>query len=102
MAKQKKGRQVVMYPHHQIPAAPQPQIFYLDDQQQSEPESNPWKAVGALSSAYHTLLWDLTIFSSKGKDKHYQSRQHCDSSTYGCINTSTCQKAVYRAVAKSI
>lgn len=27
---------------------PQPQIWYLDDQQQSDPESNPWKAVGAL------------------------------------------------------
>jgi hypothetical protein len=36
-----------MYPHHQIPP-PQPQVWYLDDQQQSEPESNPWKAVGAL------------------------------------------------------
>jgi len=47
MAKQKKGRQILMYPHHQIPP-PQPQVWYLDDQQQSEPESNPWKAVGAL------------------------------------------------------
>lgn len=46
--------------------APQPQIFYLDDQQQSEPESNPWKAVGALVVLI-ILFVGFNYFSSKVK-----------------------------------
>lgn len=65
MAKQKKGRQIVMYPHQQIPTT-QPQIFYLEDQQQSEPESNPWKAVGALIVLI-ILFVGFNYFSSKVK-----------------------------------
>lgn len=46
--------------------APQPQIFYLEDQQQSEPESNPWKAVGALVVLI-ILFVGFNYFSSKVK-----------------------------------
>ena len=46
--------------------APQPQIFYLEDQQQSEPDSNPWKAVGALVVLI-ILFVGFNYFSSKVK-----------------------------------
>lgn len=46
--------------------APQPQIFYLEDQQQSEPDNNPWKAVGALVVLI-ILFVGFNYFSSKVK-----------------------------------
>lgn len=45
---------------------PQSQIFYLEDQQQSEPDSNPWKAVGALVVLI-ILFVGFNYFSSKVK-----------------------------------
>ena len=45
---------------------PQSQIFYLEDQQQPEPESNPWKAVGALVVLI-ILFVGFNYFSSKVK-----------------------------------
>ena len=53
-----------MVPHHQV--TPQSQIFYLEDQQQPEPESNPWKAVGALVVLI-ILFVGFNYFSSKVK-----------------------------------
>lgn len=41
-------------------------MFYLEDQQQSEPESNPWKAVGALVVLI-ILFVGFNYFSSKVK-----------------------------------
>ena len=64
MAKINKGRHIVMVPHHQV--TPQSQIFYLEDQQQPEPESNPWKAVGALVVLI-ILFVGFNYFSSKVK-----------------------------------
>ena len=45
---------------------PQPQVWYLEDQQQSDPESNPWKAVGALVVLI-ILFVGFNYFSSKVK-----------------------------------
>ena len=45
---------------------PQSQIFYLEDQQQPEPDSNPWKAVGALVVLI-ILFVGFNYFSSKVK-----------------------------------
>lgn len=43
-----------------------PQVWYLEDQQQSEPDSNPWKAVGALVVLL-ILFVGFNYFSSKIK-----------------------------------